>query len=134
MEGPEETRRKVLKLAALGAAVGVLAALTLALRQTKQPESPPLEPHDSMRAWSEATPARKRETAEKVLDVLYAEQVFGPQTRLAYSDPQGKQRLINEMIEVLDAGATRNRMTYVSPGQSMVLTAQRAASSKGWNR
>lgn len=129
-----ETRRQALKLAALGAGIGVLVALGFALRQVKTAESPALTAHDSVRAWSQASPQRKREAAEKVLDELREAGVLGPQTRLAMAEPQGRERLIAEVIEALDAATNRNVTDYVSPGQSMIRTARAAAARKGWNK
>jgi hypothetical protein len=116
--------------------VAVLAALALWLGQAPEDSgnAKPLFPHDRMDLWQAATPAQKLKTAEGVLDEMVREGTLGLNTQAALKIPEQRQALARELADELDIAMTPNRTEYVSPGQSIAMTAAQIATRKGWDK
>jgi hypothetical protein len=128
-----DLRRSTLRLAAIGAAVGVLLALVFGLRSLDTGKSEPLNPNDAMSSWLVATAEQKRATAELLLAELRRDQKLGPQTQAALADPEQAPGLADQLVAALDRATDRNVKDYVSPGQSIARTAASIATKEGWS-
>jgi hypothetical protein len=117
-------------------AVAALAALAFWLGRAPEEagNAKPLFPHDRMDLWESATSSQKLKTADAVLDEMVHEGTLGPETQAALKDPAERQRLAHEMAEELDTAMSPNRTEYVSPSQSIAMTAAQIATRKGWNK
>jgi hypothetical protein len=117
-------------------AAAVLGALALWLGRVPDSSGDvkPLFPHDRMDMWQAATPPQKLETADRVLDAMVEEGTLGPQTQVALKNPAARQALARELADELDRAMSADRTEYVSPGQSIVMTAAQIAARQGWNK
>jgi hypothetical protein len=123
------------RLATIIAVVAVLAAIAFVLRRPMTGDNArPLYPHDRMRMWQSAGPGTKHLTADIVLDQLQRDGHLGPRAMANLRDAGRKQALVDELIAALDAASDKNRTEYVSPDDSILLTAQIVATKRGWDK
>lgn len=126
---------RLLRLGMVVVVVAVLAVIAFALRGgAGNADVRPLYVNDRMKLWESSSPAVKQATADMLLDQLHEDGKLGPQTMAALRDGADRQRLVDDLIAALDAATDSNRKEYVSPGDTILKTAETAAARLGWNK
>ncbi len=131
----QDRRGSFLHLLAVGAALAALIAVVLVIQTTSGWKTAvPLKPSDSLSLWRASSEDEKRVTAEVIVDELRAAHVLGPQTSAKLDQPGGKKELVDALILKLDEATNPDVTAYVSPGDTMIKTAEEVAPQEGWDQ
>lgn len=132
-ETSPDRRRQLVRVAALFVAAAGLAAVAFWLPTSSDAdEGPPLYPDDPLRQWETASPVRKRDVAEQLVERMHDEDNLGPRTLAKYEDPQRREQMIDALVTALDGTMNKSSANYASPGLSISFVATRATTHMGW--
>jgi hypothetical protein len=127
-------RGRALRLAALGAAAGVLLALVFGLGALTRGPAEPLPPDERLGEWRHISADQKEATARQLLDIWKQDGTITPRIAQELADPERAQQLVNELVAGLDEANNHKSSEYVPPGESIRRTGRGVVITKGWDK
>jgi hypothetical protein len=133
-QNPSDRRRSILRLISLAVCVALLAGILVAVRLLGRGDEGPLQPHDPMSLWRDASREKKLATAEVLVQEMQDSGFFGPVSQSKVRRVVGRRHRKEEIVTALDDATNIDIPAYVSPSQSMLRTIEDAGRKLGWEK
>lgn len=129
-----DTRTRTLRLAAVGAAAGVLLALVFGIGTLTSGPAEPLAPEDRLGDWRHIPLARKEATARRLLNDFKQDGTLAPRVAAQLADPTAEQQLVDQLVAGLDLVNDHNTPAYIPPGETLRISARDVVRTAGWDK